>query len=141
YGGGGFTGSESMRYAMNRSHNTAAAQALMTYVGGENHVACLLRLGADPNHTNANGAGPALGSSGLTTLEMAAGFGAIGNLGEYLEPYAFTRVENSDGSIYIDISQVQIHRQVFKESTAWMLVDVLKGCVTSGLGTGSRANF
>lgn len=141
FGGGGFTGSESMRYAMNRSHNTAAAQALMTYVGIENSVAYLLRLGVDPNHINANGAGLALGSSGLTTLEMAAGFGAIGNLGEYLEPYAFTRVENSDGSIYIDISQVQIRRQVFKESTAWMLVDVLKGCVTSGVGTGSRANF
>src|SRR5699024_7741313 len=82
-----------------------------------------------------------LGSSSLSVIELAAGFGAVGNLGEYLEPYAFTRVENSDGSIYIDISQVQLHRQVFKESTAWMLVDVLKGCVTSGLATGSRANF
>ena len=30
---------------------------------------------------------------------------------------------------------------MFKESTAWMLVDVLKGCVTSGVGTGSQANF
>ena len=74
-------------------------------------------------------------------IELAAGFGAIGNLGEYLEPYAFTRIENSDGSIYIDVTQVQLSRQVFKESTAWMLVDVLKGCVTSGVGTGSRANF
>ena len=44
-GGGDFTGSESLRYAINRSHNTAAAQALMTYVGIENSVAYLLRLG------------------------------------------------------------------------------------------------
>ena len=141
YGGGDFTGTESMRYAMNRSHNTAAAQALMTYVGIENSVAYLLRLGVDADHINANGAGLALGSSSLSVIELAAGYGAIGNQGEYLEPYAFTRIENSDGSIYIDISQVQITRQVFKESTAWMLVDVLKGCVTSGVGTGSRANF
>lgn len=139
YGGGSFTGTESMRYAMNRSHNTAAAQALMTYVGIENSVAYLLRLGVDADHINANGAGLALGSSGLSMIEMAAGFGAIANGGEYLEPYAFTRIENSDGSIYIDISQVQIRRQVFKKSTAWMLVDVLKGCVDPDLGTGSRA--
>ena len=130
-----------MRYAMNRSHNTAAAQALMTYVGIENSVAYLLRLGVDPDHINANGSGLALGSSSLSVIELAAGFGAVGNLGEYLEPYAFTRIENSDGSIYIDIDQVQLKRQVFKESTAWMLVDVLKGCVTSGVGTGSQANF
>ena len=141
YGGGDFTGTETMRYAMNRSHNTAAAQALMTYVGIENSVAYLLRLGVDPDHINANGSGLALGSSSLSVIELAAGFGAVGNLGEYLEPYAFTRIENSDGSIYIDIDQVQLKRQVFKESTAWMLVDVLKGCVTSGVGTGSRANF
>ena len=141
YGGGDFTGSESMRYAMNRSHNTAAAQALMTYVGIENSVAYLLRLGVDADHINANGSGLALGSSSLSVIELAAGFGAVGNLGEYLEPYAFTRIENSDGSIYIDVSQVQLKRQVFKESTAWMLVDVLKGCVTSGVGTGSQANF
>ena len=38
YGGGDFTGTETMRYAMNRSHNTAAAQGLMTYVGIENSV-------------------------------------------------------------------------------------------------------
>ena len=114
YGGGDFTGTESMRYAMNRSHNTAAAQALMTYVGIENSVAYLLRLGVDADHINANGAGLALGSSSLSVIELAAGYGAIGNQGEYLEPYAFTRIENSDGSIYIDISQVQITRQVFQ---------------------------
>ena len=140
YGGGGFTGVESMRYALNKSHNTATAQALMTYVGIENSVSYLLRLGVDPDHILANGSGLALGSSGLSVLEMATAFGAIANLGEYQESYAFTKVLNPDGSTYIDISQIQLKRQAFKQSTAWMLVDVLKGCVSSS-GTGSRANF
>jgi penicillin-binding protein 1A len=35
---------------------------------------------------------------------------------------------------------VQIRRRVFKESTAWLLVDVLFGCVTPE-GTGYAANF
>ena len=140
YGGGGFTGVEPMRVAMNKSHNTAAAQALMTYVGIENSVAYLLRLGVSAKHINANGSGLALGSSSLSVVEMAGAFGAIAHLGEYQEPYAFTKVINPDGSTYIDVQQIQIRRQVFKQSTAWLLVDVLKGCVGDD-GTGSRANF
>lgn len=140
YGGGSYTGVESLRVAMNKSHNTATAQALMNYVGVQNAVNYLLMMGVDPDHINENGAGMALGTSGLTPVEMAAGFAMIANGGTYLEPLAFSYVLNPDGSIYIDAYDVQIARRVFKESTAWMLVDVLLGCVTAE-GTGSRANF
>ena len=140
YGGGGYTGVETLRYAMMKSHNTSTAQALYTYVGIENSVNYLLRLGVDPDHILANGSGLALGSSGLSVIELAAGFGALANQGTYQEPYAFTRVLNADGTTYLDISSVQIRRQAFKPSTAWMTVDVLKDCVSSK-GTGSRANF
>ena len=40
-----FTGIESMRYAMNKSHNTAAAHALLEYVTIENSVVYLLKAG------------------------------------------------------------------------------------------------
>ena len=140
YGGGGYTGVETLRYAMTKSHNTSTAQALYSYVGIENSVNYLLRMGVDADHIIATGSGLALGSSGLSVIELAAGFGCLANLGEYLEPYAFTRVLNADGSTYIDISSVQTTRQVFKASTAWLTVDVLKQCVGSE-GTGSRANF
>lgn len=141
YEGGQYTGMESMRFAMNKSHNTAAAQALYTYVGIENSVTYLQWLGVSRKYINETGAGLALGSSGIPAIEMAAAYGAIANEGKYLEPYAFTKVLNSDGSVYLDIQSIQIRRQAFKTSTAGMLVDVLKGCVTQGVGTGSRANF
>ena len=140
YGGGGFNGVETLRMAMTKSHNTSTAQALYSYVGIENSVNYLLRLGVDPDHILANGSGLGLGSSGLSVIELAAGFAALANLGTYQEPYAFSRVMNSDGTTFIDISSVQIRRQAFKPSTAWMTVDVLKDCVTAA-GTGSRANF
>lgn len=140
FGGASFTGVESMRVAMNKSHNTAAAQALYTYVGIENSVNYLLKLGVERDHISATGAGLALGASGITPVEMAAAYGAIANMGQYLEPYAFTKVLNSDGSVYIDVQNVQVRRQAFKPSTAWLLVDVLKGCVEEG-GTGGRAKF
>ncbi len=135
---GSFSGIESMRVAMNKSHNTAAAHALFEYATIENSVVYLLKLGVSPAHILATGSGLALGSSGISMLELCAAFSAVANLGEYQEPYAFSQVVNSDGSVYIDVSQVQVKRQVFKQSTAWLLVDVLKGCVKSG-GTGTRA--
>ncbi len=141
FGGASFTGIESMRIAMNKSHNTAAAQVLMNYVGVENSAHYLQLLGIKREHIMTNGAGLALGSSGISPIEMTAAFGAIANNGEYLEPYAFTRVLNSDGSLYIDVKNVQIRRQAFKPSTAWLLVNVLKGCVNPKTGTGDKARF
>lgn len=138
YGGGQFNGCETLRRAINKSHNTSTAQALFAYVGIENSVNYLLKLGVDRKNINATGAGLALGSSGITPVQMAAAFGAIANKGQYLEPMAFSRVVDADGNVYIEGSEVQIKRQAFKPSTAWMLVDVLKGCID---GTGSRARF
>ena len=140
FDGGGFTGVESMRYAINKSHNTSTAHALMDYVGVQNAVTYLLKLGVDPDHIWATGSGLALGSSGLTVIELAAAFGAISNSGVYREPYAFTQILNADGTVYIDVNEVQETWQAFKPSTAYMLVDVLRGCV-SDQGTGQKANF
>ncbi len=136
-----FTGVESMRKAMNKSHNTACAQALVNYVGVENSVMYLRNLGIKPEHIAATPAGLALGSSGISVIELAGAFGAIANQGRYLEPYAFTKVVDSGGNLYMDQQEVQINRQVFKPSTAWMLVSVLRGCVSKTDGTGDRANF
>lgn len=137
---GSFTGVESMRRAINKSHNTSTAHVLMDYVGIENSVTYLLKLGVDPDHILATGAGLALGSSGLSVIELAAAYGAVANKGCYLESYAFTQVLNPDGTVYIDVNEVQESRQVFKESTAYQLVDCLIDCCTSE-GTGSRAQF
>ena len=137
---GSFTGVESMRTAINKSHNTSTAHALIDYVGIENSVTYLLKLGIDPDHILATGAGLALGSSGVSVVELATAYGAVANSGRYLEAYAFTQVLNPDGTVYIDVSEVQESRQVFKESTAYQLVDCLIGCV-SPEGTGSNARF
>ena len=140
FSGDSFTGVESMRVALNKSHNTAAAHVLMDNVGIENSVTYLLKLGVDPDHILATGAGLALGSSGISVIELATAYGAVANSGAYLESYAFTQVLNSDGTVYIDVSEVQERRQVFQPSTAYQLVDCLKGCVSAS-GTGASAKF
>jgi penicillin-binding protein 1A len=140
FSGEGYSGVETLRKAINKSHNTAAAQTLYTYVGIENSVNYLLKLGVARSHISATGAGLALGASGVSAIEMAAAFGAIANKGEYQEPYAFTRVVDSQGQVYLNARNLQLKRQAFKETTAWLLVSVLKGCVGEG-GTGQKANF
>lgn len=135
-----FTGVESMRTAINKSHNTAAAQALVNYVGVENSVLYLRNMGIKAEHISSTPAGLSLGLSGVSVIELAGAFGMIANKGMYLEPYAFTRVLDSGGNLYLNQQVLQTSRQVFKDSTAWMLVSVLRGCVSDS-GTGSRANF
>jgi len=110
-------------------------------VGIENSVKYLLMLGVEPDHILGTGAGLSLGLAEPTMIELASAFGAIANSGTYIEPYAFTEILNHDGTVYIDVDEVQIKRDVFKPSTAWLLVDMLKGCVTPGVGTGANANF
>ena len=138
---GGYTGVESLRYAINKSHNTSTAHTLYEYVGIENSVKYLLMLGIEADHILGTGAGLSLGLAEPTMIELASAFGAIANSGTYQESYAFTQVLNPDGTVYIDIDEVQLEREVFKPSTAWLLCDMLKGCVTPGLGTGANANF
>ena len=138
YSANSYNGVESMRTAMNKSHNTATAQALYEYVTVENSVVYLLKLGVSSESILATGSGLALGSSGITMLELTGAYSAIANMGLYQEPYAFRQVVNPDGTVYIDVNQVQEKRQVFKQSTAWLVTDVLKGCVATG-GTGTRA--
>ena len=140
FSGDAFTGVESMRVAINKSHNTSAAHVLMDNVGIENSVTYLLKLGVRANHILATGSGLALGSSGISVIELASAYGAVANKGNYLESYAFTQVLNPDGTVYIDVNEVQEKRSVFKESTAYQLVSCLIGCCSEE-GTGSRANF
>ena len=142
YGGGSWSGTESMRVAINKSHNYATAQALYQYVGIQTSVSYLLRLGISSKHIQATGSGLALGSSGISVIEMADAFGAIANKGEYLESYTFTQVlYNDQKTPYINVTDVQLSRQAFKPSTAFLLVDVLTGCVNGPNGTGGNARF
>ena len=56
FSGGSYTGVETLRYAMVKSNNTSAAQALFSYVGIENSVNYLLKLGVSSNHIEATSA-------------------------------------------------------------------------------------
>ena len=146
YGGKGYPalgsskwmGPVTIRRGVVSSLNVVAARTLFEYVTPATSTDYLANLGIDRSRINSDGPGLALGTSGITPIEMAAAFGAIANGGEYIEPMAFTRVVDSNGKIIIDANDVRETRQVFKRSTAYMLIDMLTNAVNSGTGTRAK---
>jgi penicillin-binding protein 1A len=137
-GGSGPYTPVSIRTAIVRSLNIVSARTLMDFVTVQEATNYLINLGVDESHINEDGQGLALGTSGLTPLEMAVGFGTIANSGQYISPTSFEKVLDKDGNVLLDSSALQKQRQVYKESTAWMLTDMLTDAVNSGTGTAAQ---
>lgn len=138
YGGSSYRGPETIRTAITRSDNTAAAYALMNFVGVDRSADFLLRLGVSEEHINRTPFGLSLGSSGITPIEMAVAFGVLGNSGVYQSPITFLGIADSNGNIVYDSHANQVRRQVFKPSTAWLTIDMMKDVVSSGTGTAAK---
>ena len=134
--GGTFSGPVTMREALYRSINNAAARVLMEYVTLDESYRTLESLGISTSSISKDGSGLALGTSGISVFEMAVAYGAIGNSGIYTEPIAFTQVVDSDGNILLDASapSVQIRRTVFSPSANWLLIDMMTDVVEKGTG-------
>jgi penicillin-binding protein 1A len=128
-----YSGRVTMRKAFVNSLNTSAAQALLYDVTIKDSVQTLKNLGVDSDHISETGSGLALGSSGITPLEMAGAFSAIANLGTYIEPIAFTKVTDKEGNVIVDMLSRQERRRVFSESTAWQVADMMLDVATSGI--------
>ncbi len=144
YGGGGYTGPETLRTAMKKSHNTSAAWTLLTLVGMDGgkyrSVNFLNQMGIDDGHIDPTPFGLSLGSSGITPLQMTVAFGVLANGGMYMRPISVIGISDADGQVVWDGKQHQMEdrRRVFSSSTAYMIVDMLKTAVSSGTGTAAK---
>ncbi len=128
----------SIRKGLTNSINIVAARVLMGYVGLETSKQYLMSMGVNAKHINVNPAGLALGTSGITPLEMAVAYGCIANGGEYISPVSFTKVVDTDGSVIVDATESQVHRQAIKPATAYLMVDMLEDVVSEGTGKNAR---
>ena len=133
-----YYGPVTMRRGIMSSLNVVAARVIMDDVTPAVGANYLYQLGAEEGKVNADGAGLSLGTSGLTPIQMAAAYGAIANGGEYLEPLSFTKVIDSAGNVLLDADTVRESHRVFKESTAYLLIDMLTDAVKSGTGTKAK---
>jgi len=136
-----YTGPVTAREALARSFNTTAARGVFR-ITPELSAKKLEELGItsplyiDRKHPS----NLALGSDGINIIEFTAAYAAIANKGVYQKPVSFTRVLDRNGNEILNSGDFQVRREVFKESTAFILTEWLK-VAASPSGTGRQAMF
>ncbi|MBR0135018.1 MAG: transglycosylase domain-containing protein [Clostridia bacterium] len=127
-----------LRRGVASSLNIVAARTLFDYVTLPVSAEYLVKLGINPSRINVDGPGLALGTTGITPIEMAAAYATIANGGVYMEPLAFTRVRDKNMNVVLDAKDVQKSYRVFEETSAYMLIDMMKDVVNYGTGTRAK---
>lgn len=79
-----------------------------------------------------------LGTNSVSPLEMASAYQTFANDGVHCEPFAVTRILNSDGVLYRHKPDC---KSVLKPDTADLITAMLHGVVTSGTAASSGANL
>lgn len=134
----GTQGPVTMRTAIVKSLNVAAARTLMDYVTIDTSVEYLHKLGIPDENITPTGVGLALGGSTVTPIQMTGAYAAIANEGEYRQPVSFTKVLDADNNVVIDTETDRDVHEAFKPSTAYMLTDILEDAVQEGTGSQAR---
>lgn len=141
----GYRGELTLRNALKISSNTVAVQCFwdVTPRRGYNY---LKELGFEKvtDYEVINGKvfndamePTALGgiTHGVSTLELTAAYAAMANKGIYTKPVFYTKILDMNGDVVLE--NIPETRQVYKESTAFLLTDALRSVVSEAGGTGT----
>ena len=79
----------------------------------------------------------ALGSSGVSLLEIVQAYSVFANRGELIQPAFITKIEDRFGNILEEMSPVR--KRVIEESTAYIMTSLLEGVVKFGTAQRIRA--
>lgn len=74
-------------------------------------------------------------TNGVSTLELTAAYAAIANKGEYIKPIFYTKVLDYNGNVILENEPET--RQIFRESTAFLLTSAMESVVNESGGTGT----
>lgn len=139
----GYKGIITLQDAVRFSSNPTAVRVLQRLTPSESYAFMTEKLGFTTltgDDITAAGA-LALGglSYGVTTLEMAAAYASFANNGIYTKPRTYVEVRDHNGNTVLD-NKAESH-VAMKESTAYAMIELLKGVVNTAGGTGTSASF
>jgi 1A family penicillin-binding protein len=124
----------SLRTALKISSNRAAAQ-LLQQVGLSQAAYYAERLGIESRLPSVPSL--ALGTGGVTLLELTSAYGTFANQGTAVTPHLITGVEDHSGiSIWTDYPS---RHQAVTPATAFLMSSMLADVVNSGTATAARA--
>lgn len=124
-----FRGPMVLKEALTLSVNTIAAQ-VVAQAGPKAVIDVARRCGVKSPLEEVYSV--ALGTSGVTPLDMAAGFSVFANMGVLHEPFLIWRVEDVLGRVIYE--QIVRDRQVLDPDTVFQVVDMMRAVVDSGSG-------
>jgi 1A family penicillin-binding protein len=123
-----------LRAALKISSNRAAAQ-LLQQVGYSQATYYAQRMGIESRLPAV--ASLALGTGGVTLMELTSAYGVFANQGVAVRPHLIVRVEDQEGhEIWGDVTG---RHQAVTTATAFLMNSMLSDVITSGTGTGARA--
>ena len=131
---GQYIGPTTPRQGIWHSMNVLAVKTF-TMVGAETAYDYLLDFGFTTIDERDKAATTALGglTQGVSVLEETAAYASIANGGTYYEPVYYTEVKDHDGNVLLDNKDQETHR-VLKETTAYMLTDMMRDVIRKGTG-------
>lgn len=137
---GRFLGPRTVRQGIRDSMNILAIKTFMM-VGAESSFKYMEDFGLSTLVEEDKAATTALGglTKGISVLEGTAAYATIANGGVYNEPQYYTVVYDHDGNVLLDNANKETHR-VIKETTAYMLTDMMKDVITGGTGGQAALN-
>jgi penicillin-binding protein 1A len=128
----------SLRDGLAYSKNTITAQVMQSV--GPARVASLAQaMGVRQSKLDAVPS-LALGTSPVTLKEMVSAYGTIANSGSYIEPLLITSVEDRNGMV-LQTFQAKPPEQALSIPSSQVLLDVMRGVIDRGTGTGIRSRF
>ena len=136
----GYSGPVTVRTGVQRSINTVAVRILQKLTPARSFDFMEQNLGMNLDIADLSPSPLALGglTVGVTTEQVAAAYGSFLNNGIYTPPRTITRIETNDHSeVLVDTGGQS--RPAMKESTAYMMTQMLKNAVLNG--TGSEAQI
>ena len=80
----------------------------------------------------------ALGSYGLSPLQMAQAYAVFASSGQEVLPYVIERIVDTEGNILYERKKNKDVRQILNESTVELMVSMLRDVVEKGTGQGAR---
>lgn len=122
-----YQGAMTMRYALEQSRNVPAVRTLEE-IGLGRGAKFAKKMGV--NVDLKQGLSVAIGAN-ASTVQMAGAFGAFATEGIYHKPRFVHKVEAPDG---LTRNYDDSGTRVMKDSTAYMITDMLKGVITQGSG-------
>ena len=129
-----FYGPTLLRQALEKSRNVVTIK-IMQDIGVDYCISYARRLGITSDMSN--DLSTALGSSGVSLLEMVNAFSVFANQGYLVQPVFILKIVDRDGNVLEEAGRIR--EKVLEKNTAYIITHLLEGAVQDGTGRRVKA--